>query len=578
MPSYVPQVGAYSTQVGAYSNASYWGNNMAFNTPYATSSYSSKYSTLVPNSNAHVRSNRTTFSPNAPEFVSRNAALKSIAPNIPQQQVSGTFNENPGGVREKKKKKRKPKKKTNISEEVDTASPAKSPENPNENVLKVTSILVRNPAEKNAESKAIKSVQFKAEEADNLHGDQQHNKNSVIPIKPANYSSLFKKPVTKKIDETAEVTWPNLPLTTADRPPNSKKTDDHNSKSQQRVLSFADKLKGRAAPMKSPFLDWRDQRTTGASHNGTRAKEVLGKNHPKEASRTPEKQSLPTAPQPETFPANSGEVPSINDGFIEIRRKKTKDKKSETPPEVKPTTLEKNKDTTAALAAAKAAEKEKKKLREKEKKKRIREDKILAEKLGPKNQKISFITPKIMEKFLQNTSNAKSTQRILNLDENFFPSLQKTNSYASGDSESEWETTEVITPKQSPKPPTAATQPITRNVKRSSRIEFDLMALINKKTNKKATVAKADRRVRTGVVANVLDRSAPVLSRGKVRNKKRKLSEIRKALLVAKAKRKLQSLPSASGQNRPHQLHSKKFREYCDQVLTDEIDVLARDM
>ena len=89
------------------------------------------------------------------------------------------------------------------------------------------------------------------------------------------------------------------------------------------------------------------------------------------------------------------------------------------------------------------------------------------------------------------------------------------------------------------------------------------------------------KKARQGVVANVLDRSAPVLSRGKIRNKKRKLSEIRKALLVAKAKKKLQnlSLPlSSSVSFRPHQFHSKRFREYCDQILTDNIDQLARDM
>jgi hypothetical protein len=72
------------------------------------------------------------------------------------------------------------------------------------------------------------------------------------------------------------------------------------------------------------------------------------------------------------------------------------------------------------------------------------------------------------------------------------------------------------------------------------------------------------------------------LSRGKIRNKKRKLSEIRKALLVAKAKKKiaresqLSAIPSSG--SRPHILHSKKFREYCDQMLTDQIDLLARDM
>lgn len=100
--------------------------------------------------------------------------------------------------------------------------------------------------------------------------------------------------------------------------------------------------------------------------------------------------------------------------------------------------------------------------------------------------------------------------------------------------------------------------------------------------NTKADASNKQKKTRQGVVANVLDRSAPVLSRGKIRNKKRKLSEIRKALLAAKAKKKLQAMASDSAAApppvRPHVLHSKKFREYCDQMLTDTIDKLARDM
>jgi hypothetical protein len=110
------------------------------------------------------------------------------------------------------------------------------------------------------------------------------------------------------------------------------------------------------------------------------------------------------------------------------------------------------------------------------------------------------------------------------------------------------------------------------------------MALITKKSTKKKTIQDPTKKSKTrpGIVANVLDRSAPTLSRGKIRNKKRKLSEIRKALLVSKAKKKiaresqLPAIPSSGA--RPHVLHSKKFREYCDQMLTDQIDLLARDM
>ena len=573
MQPYVPQLNA-----AAYSNEAYWQrqSNPAYSMPYTVAYSPHLNSSQVLYNHEPVSSKTTTFSPNAPEFFSQKSVPKGSTSHQ-QSSASGISNEPSAEVSQKKKKKKK-KKKIEISEGSSSAASApveslnqtEKPLITEEKMLKVTSILVRNPIEKTLASKPLKSVQFQAEESDSVSLD--NDKKTVTPTNQPNYSNLFKKPESKKREEIIESAWPDLTPSNANRPTTPIKQADV---SPQKVLSFAEKLKGRNGPVKSPYLDWRDQRTN-VSHSAAKAKEILEKNYNEASSKEKEKQAVP-APQSSI----DSEISSSNDGFIEIRRKKIKDvKKPETVPEVvmKPILAEKKDDAT--LLAIKA-EREKKKLREKEKKKRIREEKILAEKLGPKNQKISFITPKIMEKFLANTSNVKSTQPIMKLDEDFFPPLQQSNSrgYLSGDSESEWETTEVkvVTQKQAPKTPAAA-QPISRNVKRSSRIEYDLMALINKKTTKKAPVSKADRKARTGVVANVLDRSAPVLSRGKVRNKKRKLSEIRKALLVAKAKRKLQALPNTGGQTRPHQLHSKKFREYCDQVLTDEIDVLARDM
>lgn len=301
------------------------------------------------------------------------------------------------------------------------------------------------------------------------------------------------------------------------------------------AMSFADKLKSKPPePAKShqPFLDWRDQRTG----------------------------VIPPPPEP---PEKS--VEDEEEGFVQVIRKKSKPLAESDGPDA---------------AAKKKADRERKKLREKEKKRRAREEKLLAEKLMPKSQKIGLITPQVMEKWLNNSgrnasssSNKPSGQPIKMDDEELFPSL--------GES-SEWETTQVKVI-QASKPAVV----VHKAVKRSDPIQFDLMALIAKKTTKKPSQSdgpdrkKTTTKARQGVVANVLDRSAPVLSRGKIRTKKRKLSEIRKALLAAKAKKKLQGLVQQQ-QNptgpAPKQLHTKRFREYCDQILTDEIDTLSRDM
>lgn len=147
----------------------------------------------------------------------------------------------------------------------------------------------------------------------------------------------------------------------------------------------------------------------------------------------------------------------------------------------------------------------------------------------------------------------------------------------------------------------------TKNVKRKHKILLEMSSLLAKPVMRKKVgePSKTRRATTAGFVANVLDRSAPVLSRGKIRSKKRKLSDIRKALLAAKAKRKARleenssSATSSVAQDssattvvvaaavaatpveqplEKHRLHTKKFREYCDQMLTDEIDALAKDM
>jgi hypothetical protein len=332
-------------------------------------------------------------------------------------------------------------------------------------------------------------------------------------------------------------------------------------------MSFADKLKS-PVPTKSPFLDWRDQRTSAANApikfntNITESEEKLI-NQPS-ISATADKALPPPA--------------TAEDGFTTVSRKKTKDKKIEKVPEEIAKSLP-TKVSVPAEDAKKKLEKERKKLREKQKKKQAREEKLLAEKLAPKGQKITIITPKLMEQFLKSGRNANAFSKpVMKLSDEMFPALGKRGGKGNvSESESEWETTEIEVVQKEPAVP-------PRNVKRSDPIEFDLMALITKKNTKKKSIQDPTKKGknRPGIVANVLDRSAPTLSRGKIRNKKRKLSEIRKALLVAKAKKKiaresqLSAIPSSG--SRPHILHSKKFREYCDQMLTDQIDLLARDM
>ncbi|KAI9551806.1 hypothetical protein GHT06_022142 [Daphnia sinensis] len=330
-------------------------------------------------------------------------------------------------------------------------------------------------------------------------------------------------------------------------------------------MSFADKLKS-TVPTKSPYLDWRDQRT-----NAVNAPIKPNPNINVFRDENAHTQQVTVMAADEAFD---------NSGFKTVSRKKSKDKKPETVTEEVIKSLPDSKICVSVEAdAKKKLEKERKKLREKQKKKQAREEKLLAEKLAPKGQKVTIITPKLMEQFLQSGRRTVGPSKpVMKLNEDMFPALGKRGVTGNiSESESEWETTEIEVVQKEP----VVTQ---RNVKRSDPIEFDLMALITKKNTKKKTTSDNSKKnkSRPGLVANVLDRSAPTLSRGKIRNKKRKLSEIRKALLVAKAKKKIAhelEVPAVRPNGaRPHILHSKKFREYCDQMLTDQIDLLARDM
>lgn len=533
------------------------------------------------------------FSVDAPEFVSKHSTLVAVGTgmdNIVQQPCT----------RKKKKKKKKATSSSSASldlkcddgEEKTRSSQTTASEpktcNPGKLGHSSTIGLPKSPigdkvhlpgkpsqiSRKNQPVKEIKSVRFQETSSE----DKKHLKIKKLEILTKNKSgkeaklvrfqsseedkeriTISRPELSSKHESSKEAstgTWPKHPVSA---------TQSQECSKRPAKMSFADKLKS-PAPTKSPYLDWRDQRTNAVN--------APIKSNPnimvcRDEKAHDQRVTLTTAD--EAF---------NNDGFETVSRKKIKDKKPEKVTEevIKPVT-EGKVSASGEGDAKKQLEKERKKLREKQKKKQARDEKLLAEKLAPKGQKVTIITPKLMQQFLQSERSTVGTSKpVMKLNEDMFPALGKHGVKGNvPESESEWETTEIEVLQKEP----VMTQ---RNVKRSDPIEFDLMALITKKNTKKKTTSENSKKSknRPGIVANVLDRSAPTLSRGKIRNKKRKLSEIRKALLVAKAKKKIiheLEVPAIRpNATRPHVLHSKKFREYCDQMLTDEIDLLARDM
>lgn len=496
-----------------------------------------------PSTNVEIKS---IFSPEAPEFVSKQFTVPGqIQTEVPSQQAN-----------KKKKQKKKKKKSVTVSEMCPTVDKNSGIPPEIEDSLNPTDDKGQKESPRNQAAKIVKSVRFQ-------ESISEKQEPTILPDK----KKTKQQQSTTSKDPVKESVWPGLAAV-------EMQSVDSSISIKQTKMSFADKLKTPTPKLqnnnKSPFLDWRDQRTNVAPvANSTTSK-----------SNSQKIQNTDTKRQ-----ASIEVKPATDDGFVTVLRRKAKDiKKNETEskePQQQPVLPNATK-KEAENDEKKKLDRQRKKLREKEKKKRTREEKILAEKLAPKGQKVTVITPKFMEKYLLSGRPASSSNKpVIQLNEDMFPALGKRqggmNKGNVSVSESEWETTEVeVVPKQE--------TPIQKNVKRTDPIQFDLMALITKKTTKKKPALDTSKRNKTrpGLVANVLDRSAPTLSRGKIRNKKRKLSEIRKALLAAKAKKKaaqdLKSISAPSTRTRPHLLHSKKFREYCDQMLTDEIDLLSRDM
>lgn len=524
----------------------YW-HGEDFGYDYRTAVSTASSTAILP---AFSRS-QSIFSPDAPEFVS------NFSPIINETRVENAVQQEHSNQLATKKKKKK-KKKTVTSDTPkpiadiqlqDSGVPSNSKEEDKPNSL-ISSMIEKKHAVPNRTEKQ-KSVRFK-------EPSPSQDKKLHLETKNSNVSA-----VNNTISKNVRDAWPAPSVDTSE----SRATQSH----KQPKMSFADKLRN-PPPAKSPFLDWRDQRTNAANAPDiTIISSTLSSEE-----KIVKKQVTPTK--------KVAEVPPVDDGFVTVTRKKIKEKPKESEPEnIKATSPLTNNSKPPEVDAKRKLEKEKKKLREKEKKRRAREERILAEKLAPKGQKVTIITPKLMEQFLQSGRNASTSNKpVMQLNDDMFPALGK-HSVLKGcvsESESEWETTETEVVKKE------TTTPALRNVKRSDPIEFDLMALITKKSNKKKPLPTSDaskkNKSRPGLVANVLDRSAPTLSRGKIRNKKRKMSEIRKALLAAKAKkmvsRELQATSNPSNRVKSPMLHSKKFREYCDQMLTDQIDLLARDM
>ena len=608
LPYYIPQNQIYSSENWSYPNPHISHNTNVTENPTPVS--------LVSNS---------VFSPDAPEFVSNLPAVDPLASTETSELRS---------TKKTKKKRKKPNKKSII--ETNT-----TPE-------KTKSILVTNPTDKPSPSKGNKAVQFHVsekvvKEVENSSKEKLHS--SVL-----DYSRLFKEPDksaknSENLSKTGKpATWPtaggnlikskaeenisikskteenvnvkfkaelninvkpkteknvniqpkiegNVNIKSSPKQLNASKTNlevNVNIKPKENtkdivkpkiVMSFADKLK--SAPVRNPFLDWRDQRTksTKCATNPQNLSSDPSKSfNPSKPSNPPDLPNFPSCP----IPSNSDHMQtskaskSEEDDFIQVTRRKNQPTKLETT------------DVTDDTDAKKKLERQKKKLREKEKKKKLRDEKLLAQKLAPKGLKISLISSKDMEKFKSsNTSRNSNSTSVLKMNHSLFPTLGQSSAPSkaqASESESEWETTET---EVIPREPVAQPVP-SKNIKRSDPIHFDLMALITKKSNKKTSL-KSDhsKKPRTGFIANVLDRSAPVLSRGKIRTKKRKLSEIRKALLLSKAKKKQMresnppqgvAVSTSPSNSRTQQLHTKKFREYCDQILSDEIDTFAKDM
>jgi len=382
------------------------------------------------------------FSPDAPEFVSR----------LPHN--SSGINQNSLLPEEEKKKKIKKKKKkknglithntqSETPMDVDSASP---PTSSSMNIISGGKNKVDPPRISNNPPPVSQNVNFSG--------------SKVVPMKQ--YSILVRNPTpnrqstTSATDKNERSSWPGLEETKTKVAVGSKLT---NSSPTKPKMSFADKLKN-ANSTKSPFLDWRDQRT-GIVDSLPIAQVPVEKEDPPSSSLEPK----------------DAENHDSDDGFTQVVRKKT-NKAAAVPQIPKPTAPTALKPTllTEEEVAKKKAEKERKKQREKEKKKRLREDKLLAQKLMPKSQKIGFITPQVMKKFQQSLQNPKSNgnQSIFKLDDQeLFPSLK------AGGSESDWETTEVkVTQPNKPTIVVPMPSAAAKNVKRSDPIQFDLLALV----------------------------------------------------------------------------------------------------
>lgn len=146
-----------------------------------------------------------------------------------------------------------------------------------------------------------------------------------------------------------------------------------------------------------PFLDWRDQRT-GA------VKKVQPVTAPITDPQADEVDWVQVTRKAKKKPVDPGETPESTRVPVEVEKP------------VQKSTVDQEK-------------RQKKKLREKEKKRRLRDEKLLAAKLAPKGQKISIITPQIMNSYLRasNNNNTKTNSLPDRQIDTEFPALRPVN-------------------------------------------------------------------------------------------------------------------------------------------------------
>ncbi|KAJ9579554.1 hypothetical protein L9F63_004739 [Diploptera punctata] len=217
----------------------------------------------------------------------------------------------------------------------------------------------------------------------------------------------------------------------------------------------------------------------------------------------------------------------------------------------------------------------------KDNKKRAKEEEIRKNLIAPKGQKIQIVDQKMLEGLLNNSVSFVN-QQTLNpaLTDTEFPSFEEAR-------KQRVKKTDYNTEQEHNKNATV----IKRIKKRKDPVHIDLVNLI-KETHKKPPLSAGRVQKRNASTSsyfgNQLDASNPQRKRGKMREvpKRKKLTSLKCAILENRAlRRRLMDITSAvenlSIKNKqPLQLpiHSRKFREYCDNRITLCLNVAMKQL